>query len=121
VVGRSSYHQSLTFNASSLEIAGDPSLNPAAATMNVLRMPDMTFDFRHEKPILPYAVASSRLLCLWATAASSLESLPLQLPFHTSQRLLHFMVSVHEARHHVCSSPLNSTDVDALLQGARVI
>jgi hypothetical protein len=85
--------------------------------MNVLRMPDMTFDFRHVKPKLPSAVAASKLLCVWATAGTSLESLSLQLPLHTSQRLLFFMVSDSETHHHVCSSPLNSSDVDTLLRG----
>ncbi len=102
---------------SSLETAVDPALKLASADLNILRMPDMTFDFRQVKANLPGAVTASRLLCVWATAGTSPENLQQQLPLRTSQRLLHFMVSDSEAHHHVCSSPLNSSDVDTLMQG----
>lgn len=101
-----------------LQLAGQSAQSSAAAAINVLRMPDMSFDFRFAAmPNIQNAATVTRLLCVWATAGTSPESLQLEQPHSVSQRLLHFLISDNSTNHHVCSSPLNSSDVDHLFHG----
>jgi len=112
------YQRSATINVAELQQAAPSAGSSAAAAINVLRMPDMSFDFRFATPPnMQNAATVTRLLCVWATAGASPESLQLEQPHSLTQRLLHFLISDNSTNHRVCSSPLNSSDVDHLFHG----
>ena len=81
-------------------------------------MHSMSLDFRFPNDKRSFFATKSVLMCIWATAAATLEQLPLQPPLSTSKRLLHLLMKPDTHAHHpVCSAGFNASEVDLLFTG----
>ena len=81
-------------------------------------MHSMSLDFRFPNDNRSFFATKSVLMCIWATAAATLEQLPLQPPLSTSKRLLHLLMKPDtQAYHPVCSAGFNASEVDLLFTG----